>query len=147
MSSFDPDAFAWTVASKGLETDAPSFLRICQIPKDFARSNYPERIHIYWTMARPDHSGLPTPEESQMLQSFEDRLTRAVLPDKHAVLVVTATSEGVREYLFYAKDVEGFMLRLQDMPHPHGRYPIELEQESDPGWSSYNRFASGLHEA
>jgi hypothetical protein len=36
------------------------------------------------------------------------------------------------------------MLRLQDMPHPRGRYPIVLHQYDDPDWSFYKARAAEI---
>ena len=134
---WDPDSFGWIMASNGLDTASPSILRFCVMPSDFIRDHYPWRIHIRWVMRDCGAGGLPTSKEQARLEEFENLITRAMLPDNHAVLTLTRTDSGVRSLVFYAKDVEQFMLRLQNMPHPHGRYPIVLDQWDDPDWSFY----------
>jgi len=81
--------------------------------------------------------GLPTSDEENRLGEFEDLITQAMLPGNAALLVHTHTDSGIRNFVFYARDVEQFMLRLQGMPHPHGRFPIALHQYDDANWSFY----------
>lgn len=49
----------------------------------------------------------------------------------------TITTNGERHFTVHTADVAGFMERLQNLPHPHGRYPISLECDEDPEWNYY----------
>ena len=140
----DPASFGWTTASHGLDTSEPAIMRLCRIPRDFARAPYPERIHVYWKMKHTHPSGLPLRAEDRKLEAFESELAGAMLPGNHAVLVATITGRGTREFVFYVRDVDGFKARLQAMPHPDGPYPITLEQYDDAAWAIYDALVGKL---
>jgi hypothetical protein len=144
---FDPDSFGWTIATTNFDTESPSIDRICQIPHDFPCSDYPSRILVQWVMRNSAPGGLPTPDEEDRLGEFENLITQAMLPDNTALLVHTHTDSGVRNYVFYARDVEQFMLRLQRMPHPNGRFPIVLHQYEDATWSFYTARRAEIQKA
>ena len=85
-------------------------------------------------MDEPDESGLPSDDEAEALNEFEDRLVNAVEPDNHSVLAIAMTTGGVREWVFHTSDVKGFVDRLTKMPQNESRYPIEIHHQHDPEW-------------
>jgi len=95
-------------------------------------------------MSEPDENGLPTEEETNRLEVFEERLVGAVEDDEHSMLVGVLTCNGQREFIFHTGDVPGFMERLTDMPQETERYPITIQKYDDPDWSYLESIVSGV---
>jgi hypothetical protein len=134
------DNAAWTLA-EGHTGEYSFFVRYREVPRDFPRDDYPERLNIFWAMTLPDENGLPSPKEAGNLETFENRLIAAVEKDESAWLVVVLTGRSEREFVFYLQQPQLFLKRLTDMPQEHERYPIEIHFENDPEWSYYDDLA------
>lgn len=115
----------------------PLLIRFREFPKRFPKSKYPKRINIFWKMYETDENGLPTEDEFNRLETFEDRLVNAVEYDEHSILAGALTCNGKKEFIFYTTDVPEFMERLTNMPQEKERYPITIEKYNDPNWSYF----------
>ena len=93
-------------------------------------------------MKESDENVLPTNEEFERLERFEDRLIEAVEHDQHSILVLVLTTNGEREYGFQTADPDGFKQRLTDMEQEQERYPIEIHLYDDPDWDYYESVTS-----
>ena len=131
------DSITWAVAEGEYETH-PLFIRFREIPKTFPRARYHQRLNIFWKMSAPDENGLPTEDEFERLNLFEDRLVPAVEDDEHSILVSVLTCNGEREFIFHTADVPGFMERLTNIPQEEDRYPITIQRYDDPDWSYFD---------
>jgi len=127
----------WAGAEGELNT-RPLLIRFREFPKGFPKSNYPQRLNIFWKMSEPDENGLPTDEEFSRLAAFEDRLINAVEHDEHSILVAALTCNGAKEFVFQTADAPGFMERLTRMPQEKERYPITIQEYDDVDWSYFN---------
>jgi Family of unknown function (DUF695) len=130
----------WVLA-KGTREGKPLLCRFRRFPVEFKRAEYPERVDVCWEISKPDESGFPSQKEMDRMQSFEDFLLEAVEHDQHSVLAFVITCDSARYFMFYTADVQGFVERLQSMPHPRGKYPISLETDEDPEWKYYQLYA------
>lgn len=135
------DSLNWTGA-EGEYDNHPLLIRFRQIPKGFSKSKYPSRLNVFWKMSEPDENGLPTEEETNRLEVFEERLVGAVEDDEHSMLVGVLTCNGQREFIFHTGDVPGFMERLTNMPQETERYPITIQKYDDPDWSYLESISS-----
>ena len=133
---------SWAVA-EGNTDEYPFLLRYRQLEDDFPRSAYPKRINVFWTMKLSDENGFPTVAESEMLDTFEDRLVAAVEQDETAWLVAVVTGRSEREFVFYLKQPHEFIQCLSKMPQETQRYPIEIHSEEDPDWDYFDGLAPG----
>ena len=115
----------------------PLLIRFREIPQPFPKSQYPERLNVFWKMSEPDENGLARKEEATRVEAFEDYLVDAVEHDAHSILVVVLTCNGEREFVFHTSDVAGFMSRLNNIPQEIERYPITIQRCNDPNWSYF----------
>lgn len=129
----------WVLA-KGKNEGKPMFVRLRRFANSFCKADYPERVDITWEISKPDQHGLPSPAEMDRMEAFENALVQAVERDEHSVLAFTITTNGCRFLMFYTADVDGFLERLQTLPHPNGKYPISLACDQDSEWSYYSEF-------
>src|SRR6185369_2766282 len=104
------DSITWA-AAEGESDNHPLLMTFREIPETFPKSNYPDRLNIFWTMSEQDENGPLTEQEFAAIEVFEDRLLQAV-EHEQSILVCVITCNGQREYIFYTADVEGFRERL-----------------------------------
>jgi uncharacterized protein YcfL len=131
------DSIGWSIAES--QTDLYKFqVRYRRFEKAFPRTQYPNRLNIFWNVSFPDHEGLATKEELEKLHSFENRLVDAVEIDESAVLAAVLTGRNEREFVFFAKDPKDFVRRLTEMPQEIDRYPIQIHLNQDPSWSYFD---------
>ena len=131
------DSIGWSVAEG--KTDLYKFqVRYRRFEKAFPRTNYPNRLNIFWNVSSPDQEGLATKEELEKLHSFENRLVAAVELDESAILTAVLTGRKEREFVFFAKDPNDFVHRLTEMPQEKDRYPIQIRLNQDPSWSYFD---------
>lgn len=139
--ALNQDSLTWL----GVEADyngRPLFFRLRQFPIQFPTVLYPQRLNVFWTMSEPDWNGLPTDQESERLETFEDRLIDAVELDEQSILAGVLTSNGEREFIFHTADPAEFLRRLTTMPQEPERYPITIESYEDPDWAYFKSVVS-----
>ncbi|MBS0265689.1 MAG: DUF695 domain-containing protein [Planctomycetes bacterium] len=95
---------------------------------------YHWRLVVLWAYAEDGSGELPSPEASEAMDVFEERICEAWGHDNHAVWVAVLTFDGARRWVFYTSDVEECGRRLAEMPQEQEPYPIEVEAEEDPKW-------------
>jgi hypothetical protein len=95
---------------------------------------YPWRLVALWPYAEAGSGALPSPQASEEMETFEDRICEAFETDAHAVLVAVLTFDGARQWVFYTRGIEECSARLEAMPQEEQPYPIELEACEDRRW-------------
>jgi len=137
------DEMAWTIAEG--RTDAyPYLLRIRQVPPGFPRQRFPQRLNIFWSLAKADEKGYPTGSELQRLHAFEERLVAAMESDQFAMLALITTGRREREFVFYTANPDEFLRRLTNMPQEKNPYPIKIHLNQDAHWRYYEGELSRL---
>ena len=131
------EKMAWTMA-EGRTHAYPYLLRIRQVPPDFPRQRFPQRLNIFWSLAEADEKGYPTGGELQRLHAFEDRLVAAMESDQFAILALITTGRREREFVFYTANPDEFLRRLTDMPQEPKPYPIKIHLNQDAPWRYYD---------
>lgn len=130
----------WYLAEDEID-DLPAFVRFRDNVESFiSNGNYRNYIRFVWEFEADEH-GLPTDEETERLETFENNLCEALEADDHAILSFAMTNNGLRQWVFYTQDVQESVRRLNEMPQEEERYPIELTTEEDPNWEEYKKVA------
>jgi hypothetical protein len=136
------DHGSWSVA-QGQYNGAPLFVRIRQGARAvFAGGAYMHRVGIAVPLREPDRNGLPQGAEFNDLARIEDILASALEREGKSVHVLSITTNGMREYVFYTSDpdgVSGAFLTLQAQVRSH---QLQLSIEPDPMWEVYGQFTS-----
>ncbi|MBN2877675.1 MAG: DUF695 domain-containing protein [Bacilli bacterium] len=127
------DHIAWTGVK--FEHDGYTILlRYRQFDSDFPKKKYPERLNIFWINQQTSESGIPTEDELNAQQLFEDRLVEAVESDFHSVMSMILLGKNQKEFVFHTSSPNEFIQRLSDMPQEEDPYPIEINHNADPEW-------------
>ena len=126
----------WAVA-EGTHNDLPLMIRFRnKLSPGSSISNHPQLIRIYWDYT-PHESGMPSTNDSQSMEVFENRLVDALETDLSGVLAAAITTNGYREWVWYCLSTDVFAERLHNMPQETEPYPIEIETENDPEWAYF----------
>ena len=131
--------------SEGTIDGMPYILRIRQNLRPLAgHPDLTTRLRILWEFECQGDSGLPTEWEMEQMSQFEDVLVDSFEPDNLAVLTKVMTCDGIRQWIFYASDIEACGRRLNNaLPHDPP-LPIELLADSDESWLDYTETLSEL---
>ena len=114
-----------------------------RVPENQKESDYPNLINIYWPYDVDANNGMPDPTTNDNQITFEDAIESLDQSGiSHLMLVVTGN--GRKEWIWYVKDVESWMNQLNEKLAGHDVYPIEIEIDQDPEWSTYHNFVAGV---
>ncbi|EMW0566142.1 TPA: DUF695 domain-containing protein [Vibrio parahaemolyticus] len=113
------------------------------VPVGQNESDFPTLVSIYWPFKLEANNGMPDQQTNEDQVSFEDALETLDKNDvSHLMLVVTGN--GRKEWLWYVKDAESWMAKLNELLIGHKVYPIEISLSLEPSWSTYHNFISGV---
>jgi hypothetical protein len=131
-------------AATGEQEGNPVIYRSMQsVPEGEKEADFPTLINIYWPFEKEENNGMPDQNTSERQIIFEDAIASLdVNGMSHLMLVVTGN--GRKEWIWYVKDPNEWMGKLNVLLAGHDVYPIQIEMENDPEWSTYHNFVSGV---
>lgn len=133
----------WSIAT-GQHEGRPIFIRFREFPDTFPKGDYPERCNVFWTMAEASDRGVPSPDETERMQRFENRLVAALEASDEAVLTVVMTTAGKREFVLQARSECDFQGRVESIPQDADPYPIEIAVFEDAAWEYTGRVTAAV---
>lgn len=138
------DVQSWATA---ISTNADNGRKIIfryaeQFGPGFDRASQPVRVIIAWKYQ--SESGQPVTEEYQHMNLMEDALEPVLEPAPFATLALVSTGENLREWIYYTKSEDEFMVRLNFALAGMPVFPIEIHIAHDPSWKTYEEFTSGI---
>lgn len=107
------------------------------IAQEAPRQGYPVRLGVLVKQKSPRPDGLTTKEEADRLWAVEDALVPAVAA-WGGVYVGRMTTDGRRDYFFYAPSSGGFGVMVTRVMEPFA-YSFRAVHAADPDWSYYFR--------
>ena len=108
----------------------------------FDRASQPIRVIIVWKYQ--SESGQPIAEDHEQMNLLENALESVLKDDGFATLSLVSTGEGLREWTYYVKSEDDFMLRLNCALAEMPGFPIDIHTAYDPNWEIYERFTNGV---
>lgn len=128
----------------GEQEGRPVIYRSMQnVPSGERQSDFPTVIYIYWPFEKEENNGMPNQNTNEKQIAFEDAIAPLnVNGTSHLMLVVTGN--GRKEWIWYVKDSNKWMDKLNELLRGYEVYPIQIEMEKDPKWSRYHNFISGV---
>ncbi|MFM0492253.1 DUF695 domain-containing protein [Paraburkholderia graminis] len=136
----------WTTATSKNENDGCViiFRYVSDFDKDFDRLDNPVRVIITWKY--DSETGMPAADVREWMDAMEDALTVAVEEDEFASLVLVSTGENVREWTYYARSGDEFMLRLNQALGDRPRVPVNIHIGEDSQWTTFDEFRRRVRE-
>lgn len=127
----------WILA-ESVDPDSPMILRFRpNLEGALGDPRYPRRLVISWQYESADESGMPTEEQSDEMQAFEDTIVGALDPERFAILTFVVTGEEKREWHYYVDDVDEVAAIINEVLADTPELPISLEAEEDPNWEEF----------
>ncbi len=97
------------------------------------------RVEVTWNYrTTSDDSGMPTLEESQMMEHVTDLLFATFDKDPIAVMTGIYTGDGRRDWIFYTLSTNIFGRKLNEALSVLPLLPISIYCENDPIWAEYD---------
>jgi len=97
----------------------------------------PWLLWLWIYMQSPRADGLSSSEEAPTLWKMEDALLEQVCLDGRILLCGRITTDGKREFYFYAEKPVGFQEAVAQAMEAYPAYKWELGDQSDSGWKHY----------
>lgn len=97
----------------------------------------PTLLVIQVALQHPNPDGLPTEKEFQHLAMIEDTLVGPLEQLLDAVYVGRITTDGRRDFFFYAPSEEGFDEAVTRLRSAFGSSPTRIGRAHDPTWRFY----------
>jgi hypothetical protein len=132
----------WSVA-RGEHNDAPMFIRIRQDPRPGLTAAYSHRVGFAVPLRTPDSRGLPQGAEFEDLARIEDLLASTLESEGASIQVLSITTSGMREFVFYTCDPERIQAVVPTLQAQVRSHQLQSYIEPDPDWSVYQEFSSG----
>jgi hypothetical protein len=132
----------WATAT-GKEGALPLIFRFrMHIPTSvISTTDFPVLINVYWRYDGSGNNGLPPLQENERQITFEDAITPLDEQEHLAYLMLVVTGNSRKEWIFYAREFEAWLARLNEVLHGHDVYPIEIETSHDPAWTTWRDVA------
>ena len=127
---------SWTV-SQGSTAQGPIFVRYRSgDPSEGDKSLFNKLILVRWVYEPREGTGLPQTADMYAMDEFEDRILDA--SDEAGwwgSCVAVVTHDAVREWRFYAPDLDAFQREFSEALRDFGPYPLDLRAFDDPDWN------------
>ncbi|MDE5920942.1 MAG: DUF695 domain-containing protein [Paramuribaculum sp.] len=98
------------------------------------------RVEVTWPY-RPMPDGMPSEEDSKVMEQVTDLLNDEFRRDPVAVMTGIFTGSGERNWVFYTLSTHIFGRKLNEVLEPLPVLPLSISAENDPEWEAYDEMA------
>lgn len=112
-------------------------------PCGVALQDFPVYVSVLWPYEPANDGGMPDAATNAGQIALEDALITLDFAG-HSHLMLVITGNGNKEWIWYARDFDGWIGRLNDVLREHPVYPINIEYQPDPEWSLYRDFMNWM---
>ena len=135
-----PTEPSWSVA-QGEHNGRPLILRRNESAALLARHpDYTHRIGIAVPLVNPDENGFPGPEENEELNAIEDFLAEILEKDNDGLQVLTISTSGMREFVFYTRSPKAFASQWETIKSRVQTHQVQASMALDPKWDVFKHF-------
>lgn len=135
-----PSDSKWSVLT-GEQNGKPIFIRRNESGKKLAKHpDYSFRIGIAIPLLDPNEHGLPSNNEMESLNVIEDALISSFEANQESLLVLSITTNGMREFVFYSRNPDIVRLVLPKISSENKPYEFQHYIEEDKKWELYKQF-------
>jgi hypothetical protein len=105
---------------------------------------YNHHLIISIHLRNPQPNGFPSSEEGDDLAALETNLCRLLEAGNDSLCVLVVTNNGLRDLIFYTRNVESAKQWTEDTLAAGTGFVIEFWIEPDESWDIYQHFCSWL---
>jgi hypothetical protein len=131
----------WSVA-QAEKNGKPLLIRYrSERPQGVDATAFPFLLSATWSY-RPNEFGLPSADEMEWMDKFEDALTSSLEGSHTAHLMVILTGNSERDWLWYTCGEEDAMRQVNRALKGHKPYPVQFSVQRDRTWKAYGQFVT-----
>lgn len=108
---------------------------------------YDHHVIVSVHLRNPRPNGFPSSEESDELASIEESLRQLLEVGNDALCALVVTNNGLRDFIYYTRDVEGVRQKLEFNMSVFRGFVTEFAIEPARDWEIYRTFASWINKA
>jgi hypothetical protein len=108
---------------------------------------YDHHVIVSVHLRDPQPNGFPSSEEGDDLQALELGLSQLLEIDNDSLCVLVITNNGLRDFIFYTRKLEGVKQRIEDAKTLFSGFTVEVTIEPDKDWNIYQHFSRWLARA
>ncbi len=116
-------------------------VRIANAYSDLAPlPGYDHHLIVSVHLRAPRPNGFPSSEETGDLEALEINLCRLLEADNESLCVLVITNNGLRDLIFYTRNVEQVKRKIETDADIYGGFVTEFALEPDAQWEIYRAF-------
>ena len=112
-----------------------------EVPPGIVTTDYPVLVNLYWRVAEPSQSGMPSADELESMLLMDELLNRMDGPEI-GFMMFSVTGNMRKEWIWYVRSDTAFLGDLKQCLTGHQPFPIEIETAPAHEWASYDDIAS-----
>lgn len=136
------DDIAWEIIATESNVGKKVFRIRKVLPAGLQQAEFSECVMVEWKYG----AGLPDAVMGQRLSQFESFLEGLDDPAKGSLQAMVITGNGKREWVYYTKNYDAYMLALNAALLGKPRFPIEIEHSPDISWEYWTKIREMLDE-
>ncbi|MCP5326428.1 MAG: DUF695 domain-containing protein [Oceanospirillaceae bacterium] len=135
----------WVLADGTLNNSPITIRYRDQVSAEQTSGQYPYCVQIAWNADEVDPaSGYPAMDEMERIDLFNKALMMALEEKQNGLLTMVLTSQGVNQWVIYARSIERVKEALDSIPTEKGLYPIEVVADEDAPWATYTELTAAI---
>ncbi len=130
----------WSLA-QGERDGFPMIVRMANAYRDLAPiPAYDHHLIVSVHLRNPRPNGFPSSEEGDDLQALEMNICRLLESENNSLCVLAITNNGLRDLIFYTRNVESVKQRIEDAGAVFRGFEVEFSIGPAEGWRIYLHF-------
>jgi hypothetical protein len=105
---------------------------------------YDHHLIVSVHLRNPRPNGFPSSEEGDDLAALEMNFCRLLEIDNESLCVLVITNNGLRDFIFYTRDLDSVRQRTEDAKAMFNGFVVEFSIEPDKEWRIYQHFSRWL---
>jgi hypothetical protein len=135
----------WTLG-QGERDGFPMIVRIANAYHGLAPlPQYEHHLIVSVRFRKPQSNGFPSSQEGDALESLEQNLYGLLEIDNDALCALVITNNGLRDFIYYTRNVEGTKNKLEHTRSIFKGFQVEFALEPARDWEIYKTFARMLN--
>lgn len=106
-----------------------------ELPAESIRRLYITMVVVSWQYDGRDNNGMPLPGTNAKMILLEDALEDIAETSILAIRAYSRTGNNLKEFVYYTRSQDEFIMSMNKKLAVHERYPIEITFYEDPHWS------------
>ena len=136
------------IIAQRMEDGAPVILKLVnELPEDAVRGDLPWLAVLSWKYDGSSRNGFPVEADLGRMMRLEKAIEDSVEAKGVLRHAYSRTGNNLKELVYYIRDRNDFLGRLNAALRGHERYPIEINFYDDAQWKDFRMILDGIARA